>query len=498
MLRKIRITVALLLFIGITFSFLDFAQLLPVEWEAFLPQIQFLPALLSLNVLVLAVLLLGTWLLGRVYCSVICPLGVFQDIINWFSRKIIKRKKYGYKPNHPCLRWGIFAVLLIAWLFGFTFLLGLVSPYSMYGRMAINLFQPVYYWANNLLADICMSYDDYTFYSVDVVLRSVVSLGLSVLTLVVIVSFAFAFGRTYCNTVCPVGTLLGYLSKYSLLKIRINKDKCNSCGLCGKKCKAYCIDTKNHQVDYSRCVACFDCVDNCKQHAIFYSLAKKVQTQSQSSSQQPQEPEASRRSFLKTGATSLLMLSVAASGKAQDLLPETLKPAKKTVPITPPGSESSHHLLAHCTSCQLCVGKCPSQVIKPALLEYGIGGIMQPTLSYVDGYCDMECNVCGTVCPTGAIRPLTIEKRQMTQVGYAEFHFHNCIVTTEKTSCGLCSRSCPVGAISLIPFEDDLQTPSIDTSLCLGCGACEYYCPATPFKGISVEGYAVHLKKSNG
>lgn len=496
MLRKIRIAVALVLFAGITFSLLDFAGLLPASVESFLPKIQFLPALLSLNIIVLVVLLAGTWLLGRVYCSVICPMGVFQDIFNFFGRKIIRRKKYGYRKNLGWLRWGIVALLLVCGLFGLNLLVGLVEPYSMYGRIVVNLFQPLYEYGNNFIANELMKHDIYTFYTVDVLFRSTLVLVVSIVTFLLLAVISFFWGRTWCNNICPVGTLLGYLSKFSLLKIHIDTDACNGCKVCGRKCKAYCIDTAAHKVDYSRCVDCFDCIDNCKQHAISFGLGRKKAASSAAVDGQPDE---SLRTFIKAGTATALLLPVALSGRAQELLPPALKPVKRAVPITPPGSGSIDHLLAHCTSCHLCVGKCPSHVIKPAVTEYGLGGFMQPTLDYSQNCCDVECTVCGDVCPTGAIRPLTTELRRTTRVGHAIYHPNNCLITRENVGCGLCATNCPLGAITMVPRGDEESglnpIPSVDASVCVGCGACEYYCPATPLKGMTVEGYARHNPK---
>ena len=141
MLRKIRTALAIAVIAILTFGFIDFAGIID---NPLLQKIQFGPALLSLSIVTLVCLIVATLLLGRLYCSVICPLGIFQDFFNWLSKKFDKKKKYGYKPERPWLRWGVLAVLVIAWLLGFTFLVGLLEPYSAYGRMADELFRPVY------------------------------------------------------------------------------------------------------------------------------------------------------------------------------------------------------------------------------------------------------------------------------------------------------------------------------------------------------------------
>ena len=134
----------------------------------------------------------------------------------------------------------------------------LLDPYASYGSIASNFFQPIYRYANNLLAYVSERADSYAFNSVDVWLKSLPTLIVAGVAAIVVVVLSWRGGRTYCNTVCPVGTVLGFLSKYSLLKPVINTDKCVNCGICARKCKASCIDSKQHAIDYTRCVACMD------------------------------------------------------------------------------------------------------------------------------------------------------------------------------------------------------------------------------------------------
>ena len=247
MLRKIRIFAATFCFVLITLLFLDFTGTIHA-WFGWLAKIQFWPALLALNVGVVVGLIILTLLLGRVYCSVICPLGVLQDIISWFASK---RKKYrfSYSPALKWVRYGTLVIFILACIAGIGSLVALISPYSAYGRIASNLFAPIYQEGNNLLAYFAERMDSYAFYSVDVWVRSLATMGIAILSFVILVILAWRNGRTYCNTICPVGTVLGFLSKYALLKPRIDTDKCNGCGLCARKCKASCIDSKNHAID---------------------------------------------------------------------------------------------------------------------------------------------------------------------------------------------------------------------------------------------------------
>lgn len=483
MLRKARIILSVVIFGLITFYFLDFAEILPNSFHR-LAHIQFVPALMSLSFIILAVLILITLLLGRIYCSTLCPMGIFQDIVTWISKKTAKKKKrFRYSPARNILRWGVLGVTAIAFLFGFTVVLGLLDPYSAFGRMTANVFKPVYMLGNNLLESIFSSFNNYTFYQVDVSLLSISSFIIGLLTFLVIGFLAWKYGRTWCNTICPVGTLLGFLSRFSLFKVRIDTEKCNHCGLCATKCKASCINSPEQTIDYSRCVDCFDCLGECRQNALSYTTPLKTEKQ---------VTDASKRRFLLAGLTTAAATpKVMAQAQNVAAAAAGMKSDKRQTPITPPGSISQEHFQAHCTSCHLCVSKCPSHVLKPAFMEYGLGGMMQPTVFFEKGFCNFDCTVCGDVCPNGAILPLTKEQKHLTQMGKVVFIEENCIVYRDGTSCGACSEHCPTQALSMIPFKDGLTIPHIDTEICVGCSGCEYVCPARPFRAVYIEGNAV-------
>ena len=276
MLRKIRIVAATICFTLITLLFLDFTGTLHL-WFGWLAKIQFLPAVLALNVGVVAFLVILTLLFGRVYCSVICPLGVFQDIVSWISGKR-KKNRFRYSPAISWLRYSMLALFIVALLAGFTAIAALIAPYSAYGRIASNLFAPLYQWGNNLLAYFAERIDSYAFYSTDVWLKSIPTFIIALVTFVSLIILAWKNGRTYCNTICPVGTVLGLLSRFSLFRPVIDTTKCNGCQSCARNCKASCIDAKNHIIDYSRCVACMDCIEKCNSRPFCAAGTSNVRT----------------------------------------------------------------------------------------------------------------------------------------------------------------------------------------------------------------------------
>lgn len=493
MLRKIRIILALVMFLGITLLFVDFTGTMH-RLTGWMPKIQFVEAVLAVNVAVIVALAVITFVFGRIYCSVICPLGVMQDVFGWIGKKK-KKNRYNYSPEKKWLRYSVLALFLIAFLFGVGTLVQLLAPYSSFGRIATNLLQPVWMGGNNLLAMISEHYDDYTFWSADVWMRSWPSLVISVVTFVVVGLLAWRNGRTYCNTVCPVGTVLSLVSRFSIFKIRFDSEKCRSCSLCTKNCKAACIDFKTHTVDASRCVTCGNCIDACKFGALTYSALRPTALKNANHKAQDAEVLSSRRNFL------LATAAIATAAMAQEKkktdgglaeLADKVAPHRQT-PLTPPGSLSANNLAKRCTGCQLCISECPNGVLRPSV---DLMHLMQPTMSYERGYCRPECNRCSTVCPSGAILPISKERKVSTQIGHAVWIKKNCLPVTDGVACGNCARHCPVGAIEMMPLDmDDDESPfvpMVNETRCIGCGACENLCPVRPFSAIYVEGHEVH------
>ncbi len=493
MLRKIRIFAAVVCFAAITLLFLDFTGTVHA-WFGWLAKVQLLPAILAGNAVVVAVLVVVTLLFGRVYCSVICPLGVMQDCVAWVGKRA-KKNRYGYSPERKWLRCGVFVLFIAAIVAGIGSFVALIAPYSAYGRMAQSLLAPLWAMGNNVLAYIAERADSYAFYSVDVWIKSVSTLAVAAVSFVVIALLAWFNGRTWCNTVCPVGTLLGFLSRFSLLRPTIDTGKCNGCGVCARNCKAACIDSKNHSIDYSRCVTCMDCIDKCRKGAISYRLRRRSSPESRP--QPAAEPSnAARRNFL----TGVGMLAATAAIRAQDKVVDgglaaiaDKKIPERMTPIVPPGARSLHNMASHCTGCQLCVSVCPNGVLRPS---GGLMTLMQPESSYERGYCRPECTKCSEVCPTGAIRPITRAEKSSIQIGHAVWIKGNCLPVTDGVYCGNCARHCPAGAITMIRLDPDdseaPKIPSVNVERCIGCGACENLCPARPFSAIYVEGHEQH------
>lgn len=492
-LKLTRRILAMIFFVGITLLYLDFTGTAH-RYLGWMAKMQFLPALLALNAGVIALLVVLTLVFGRIYCSVICPLGVMQDGFAWLGKKS-RRNRYSYSRPRNVLRYTMLVLMTAAVVAGIGSFVALLAPYSAYGRIAQGFLAPLWGWGNNLLARWAESRDSYAFYSVDVWLRSGITLGVAAVTLAVLALLAWRNGRTYCNTICPVGTLLGLMSRFSWLAPVIDKSKCTSCGLCARNCKSSCIDSKNHTIDYSRCVVCLDCIGKCSQGAISYSRRRKSAAAVMESGE-GKKVDGSRRRFLAATASVAVIAAAEAQEKVIDgglaAITEKKRPHRKTK-IVPPGAKGIRNLTSHCTACQLCVSACPNVVLRPSS---DLETMMQPESSYERGYCRPECTRCSHVCPTGAITPITAAEKSAIQIGHAVWVKENCIPLTDSVECGNCARHCPAGAITMIPSKPgdgkSPKIPMVDTERCIGCGACENLCPSRPYSAIYVEGHERH------
>lgn len=559
-LKPIRVVVSLL-FLGLTgFLFLDFTGSISPAWYGRITWIQFVPSLLTfltvagIGALGFLVVLIVTLLWGRVYCSLVCPLGILQDVVSFVSRQYrekIRKKRRRYRPAEPWnkLRYTIMGVTIVAFLAGSVFFLNLLDPFSLFGKIFSGLVRPLYFSMNNTLAGWLQEAGIHALYHVETRRMTLLPLIWPALMLGVIVWLSLGKGRLYCNTICPVGSFLGLIATRSMYRIGIDFNLCSRCGDCSLNCKAQCIDLKNNDIDFSRCVGCFNCLNACSKQGIGYRNRwfpdKKTVAPTETAAA---GNDNERRTFLfrlaaammgtplatrlvtdrpaahgrqpATSATNRAAAVKGPAGKAPidqaptdnnptdlrqagsaDELPATTGgsadrptriPEQKQFPISPPGSRSLRHFKDTCTACQLCVSACPTRVLQPSFLEYGVTGMMQPRMDFHASFCNFDCVICSEVCPTAAILPLTREQKHTEQIGLVTLILGNCVVKTDNTACGACAEHCPTQAVRMVPYKNGLTIPEIHAEYCVGCGGCEYICPVRPHRAIYIDGLPVH------
>ena len=464
MAKKIRIAAATVFFICITLLLVGIAE----QWFGWMAKLQFLPACLALNVAVIVGILLLTLVVGRIYCSVICPMGVFQDIIIWIRRKTGGKKfKYSYKKENKLVRYAIWLIFIACIIAGLQVIVALLAPDSAYGRIVNSIVAP-HGWLVPVIA---------------------------ALTLVFVVWLAWSSGREYCNTICPVGTTLGLVSRFALFRPVIDRSMCVDCHACERACKSHCIDVENRKVDTSRCVDCFDCIDHCKLGALKYRFAYGEVARKPMHN----APDAGRRAFIAGSVLAASSLTLGAQVRKLDgVLAAVLdkKAPKREQRITPPGSDGERSFYDHCTACQLCIANCPNEVLRPST---DLGHMMQPKMDFDRGFCRPECTTCSELCPAGAIKPISVEQKTFIHIGRAVVALDLCLANSGDVSCRSCAAHCPMGAISMVrKIKGDVSSALIPTVIedrCIGCGKCEFLCPSRPFSAIHVEGLKKHINE---
>jgi polyferredoxin len=430
------------------------------------------------------IIIVGTLVFGRFFCSWICPLGILNQ---WISHLFNRRRVVDdYKVNEYRtifrLKYYILALFTVLALFG-GFQVGLLDPIALMTRsFALSLYPAM----NHLLDGLYL--EQPIFYG---------GIGISLLFLVLLFANRF-LTRFWCRVLCPLGALLGLLSRVSVLRIWRDVERCNDCHQCLRYCHGAC--DPHSALRISECHVCMNCIPDCPEGAIHYGWPGST-----SSVHKP--IDVNRRRLVETIVTGLVLFPMMRSSI-------TAESSTEPGVIRPPGSIPEEDFLRRCVKCGECMRVCPTNVIQPAMFEAGFEGLWTPILMNRIGYCEYNCVLCGQVCPTGAIVPLSVEEKlgkgtyeKPVTIGTAFYDRGRCLPWAMNTECIVCEEMCPTSPKAIwfktveIQLRDgksrQLLQPRVDPELCIGCGICENKCPVQDKAAIRVTSIGESRSKTN-
>lgn len=431
-----------------------------------------------------------TLLVGRAWCSWICPLGVLQDCASIKPKDKSDRAarlRNRYRPIYH-LKYGVLIAFLVLAAFGVT-QTGLLDPIALLMRSTVSSILPLINLAGVPL---------------DPAIRLTTGGVFIGLILVVILVLPRYLPRTFCRLLCPLGALLGVLARFSIFRIWRDADKCTNCGACQRACQGACDPHTKLRV--TECTLCFNCMAVCPDGAIGFGAFPARARENAAA------PDLTRRRALAAGGAGVAAYALLATSVSS-----RNRPHPKA--IRPPGALEEQDFLAKCIKCGACIKVCPTGGLQPAALEAGFEGIWTPIMVNEIGYCEPNCTRCGRHCPTGAIRPLTHAQRvgkppdgSPVRIGTAFVDRGRCLPWANGISCIVCEEVCPVSPKSILVEKVEVfighspdgkkrtskvLRPYVTPSRCIGCGVCENHCPVEGKRGIRVSSVGESRSRDN-
>jgi ferredoxin len=417
---------------------------------------------------------------GNFFCGWFCPMGA---TIDFFDRLLFREKKRS-RPldDQPFrrVRLGVFVFALAAGLMGLQ-VLYLVDPISLITRtLVISIYPPAVYIYNQLLPEIqrFLPKNPFFFPAVKVPIFKVNLLIF--LFMVAILALGVIRKRFWCRYLCPLGTLFSLASRLRTVRRRVSED-CIQCGKCVKDCSIGAIPEESpEQYRQQDCISCFKCLD-CPPKAVSFGLALPKWKAAEGVS-------LSRRYVVGSLAFGFFSALAVKTNPLQ-----TESGLKNSRLIRPPGALPEKRFVSACTGCGECLKVCPNNALQSTFLEAGLAGLYTPRLVPRIGYCEEYCNFCGKVCPTEAIRVLSIEEKRLIQMGVAHIDKTRCIAYDQDKVCLVCNEQCSYHAVEG-DEKDEKKRPIVKEEKCTGCGICENKCPVDGESAIIVYASGVQKK----
>lgn len=437
-----------------------------------------------------------TLLAGRAFCNWICPYGSLHQFVGWLfnvhkGKENFDRNRY---RNIYFLKYAILTVFIISAAMG-ALQIGLLDPIVLMYRSVATAFAPAFDMTIDQAsrAGIDPVWLDSLKFAPGVERRVFVGSFWIGAMIVALVSANLFIPRFFCRVLCPLGALLGVISRFSLFRINRDVHKCTDCDLCLLRCEG-AADPQS-AVRVSECFSCMNCIDDCPEDALSFSLISLADTK-----QVKLAPQFSRRQFAFAGVMGLLAYPFLKNHGVNTN--RTFSPKL----IRPPGSVEEGEFLERCIKCDQCINVCPTNVLQPATFtEGGLEALWTPVMNFKIAHCQLKCTMCSEVCPTGAIRKITAEEKLgkgdyqeqgPVVLGTAFIDKSRCLPHAMEIPCVVCEEVCPVSPKAIQTKDEEakdvfgnvvvLNKPFIVPDLCIGCGICEAECPVKDQRAVYV------------
>ncbi len=439
---------------------------LPKNWSQNVLSFQLGPEIIRIlsgfavmSVLGMAIIMTIVVVFGRIYCSTLCPLGFLQDISIWMGKLLSIKSKYeiSNKKNLKLVRIGILVVTIVLLIFGNTFVIGFIEPFTIFSRFLYFLKMLF----NGLIS--------LSFWPVLIILASILLVFIP----------ALKIGRFFCSWICPVGTVLWGFSRLNIFQLKINPSECNNCNTCITNCKTGAISSQTKRIDQALCIGCFNCSSVCSRNAIKIGSIKKEDSKAIVSKKDGNLNAIvkSRRKFLSQFGSAVFIMAIPINLDFIHTLKDHKTKKNQIFPVFPLGAKNLKRFMQKCTGCMLCALKCPSQIIHPSLGSTNSSPIL-PVLNFHKSYCLEDCVECSKVCPTEALEEVLVAEKKTTKMAFLELNLANCRIVVDGLECSICAEICPLNAIKMkiLPLNKS-PLPTVIQELCIGCGKCLYRCP---------------------